>query len=190
MCSSDLEPQPPKPDPIADKLKQPDEPKQQAKVEQPLPPKKPPQKQQPKFDADRIAALLDKRDPSRKASTGLDPNNVPSLGTPSGMAARLSQSEIDALRARLMALWSPPVGVQDPNELIVNVTVRLRPDGRLAAPPFARVNGRSVAAMASRDSAVRAILTGQPFDMLKPEHYDTWKEIELTFDPKDMFRSN
>ena len=106
------------------------------------------------------------------------------------MAAKLSQSEIDALRARLMALWSPPVGVQDPNELVVNITVKLRPDGRLAAPPFARVNGRSVAAMASRDSAVRAVLTGQPFDMLKPEHYESWKEIELTFDPKDMYRSN
>ena len=184
------EPQPPKPDPIADKIKQPDQPKQQTNVEQPLPPKKPPQKQQPKFDADRIAALLDKRDPSRNAATGLDPNNMPSLGTPTGMAAKLSQSEIDALRARLMALWSPPVGVQDPNELIVNVTVKLLPNGRLAGPPFARVNGRSVAAMASRDSAVRAVLTGQPFDMLRPEHYDSWKEIELTFDPKDMFRSN
>ena len=56
-----------------------------------------------------------------------------SLGAPSGMAAQLSQSEIDALRARLMALWSPPVGVQDPNELIVNVTIKLRRDGRLAA---------------------------------------------------------
>jgi len=115
---------------------------------------------------------------------------MPSLGTSTGMAAKLSQSEIDALRARLMALWSPPVGVQDPNELIVNVTVKLLPNGRLAGPPFARVNGRSVAAMASRDSAVRAVLTGQPFDMLKPEHYESWKEIELTFDPKDMFRSN
>ena len=36
----------------------------------PLPPKKPPQKQQPKFDADKIAALLDKRDPQRNAATG------------------------------------------------------------------------------------------------------------------------
>src|SRR5262245_43266204 len=44
----------------------------------------------------------------------------------------------------------------------------------------------TVAAMASRDSAVRAVLTGQPFDMLKPEHYESWKELELTFDPKDM----
>jgi outer membrane biosynthesis protein TonB len=184
-------PEPPQPDPIAEKLKRQDESKKQTKVEpQPLPPKKPPQKQQPKFDADKIAALLDKRDPQRNAATGTEANAVASLGTPSGMAARLSQSEIDALRARLMALWSPPVGVQDPNELIVNVTVRLRRDGRLAAPPFARVNGSSVAAMASRDSAVRAVLTGQPFDMLKPEHYESWKEIELTFDPKDMYRSN
>jgi outer membrane biosynthesis protein TonB len=184
------EPQPPKADPIADKIKQQDEPKQQVKVEQPLPPKKPPQRQQPKFDADKIAALLDKRDPQRHAAIGMEANAMPSLGTPSGMATKLSQSEIDALRARLMALWSPPVGVQDPTELIVNVTVKLRPDGRLAAPPFARVNGRSVAAMASRDSAVRAVLTGQPFDMLKPEHYESWKEIELTFDPKDMYRAN
>src|SRR5262245_46781937 len=184
------EPQQTKPDPIADKLKQPDEPKQQVKVEQPLPPKRPPQKPQPKFEPDKIAALLDKREPLRTAATGMEANAMPSMGAPAGTAARLSQSEIDALRARLMALWSPPVGVQDPNELIVNVTVKLRPDGRLAAPPFARVNGRSVAAMASRDSAVRAVLTGQPFDMLKPEHYESWKEIELTFDPKDMFRSN
>jgi outer membrane biosynthesis protein TonB len=183
------EPQPPQPDPIAEKLKQRDEPKQ-TKVEQPLPPKKPPQKQQPKFDADKIAALLDKRDPQRNAATGMEANAAPTLGTAKGMAAQLSQSEIDALRARLMALWSPPVGVKDPSELIVNVTVRLRRDGRLAAPPFARVGSNSVAAQASRDSAVRAVLTGQPFDMLKPEHYENWKEIELTFDPKDMFRSN
>jgi hypothetical protein len=33
---------------------------------------------------------------------------------------------------------------------------------------------------------LRAVLTGQPFDMLKPEHYESWKELELTFDPKDM----
>src|SRR5262249_52455265 len=40
------EPQPPKSDPIADKIKQQDEPKQ-TMLEQPLPPKRPPQKQQP-----------------------------------------------------------------------------------------------------------------------------------------------
>ena len=64
----------PKPDPIAEALKKdtkkPD-PKTQQKAETPMPPKKPePPKPQPKFDASRIAALLDKRDPQRHAATG------------------------------------------------------------------------------------------------------------------------
>ncbi len=42
----------------------------------------------------------------------------------------------------------------------------------------------------SRDSAVRAVFAVSPYDMLKPEHYDKWKEIEFTFDPKEMFRRN
>ena len=130
------EPQPPKPDPIAEKLKQPDEPKPQTKVEpQPLPPKKPPQKQQPKFDADKIAALLDKREAQRTAAIGTEPNTTPSLGTASGMAAQLSQSEIDALRARLMALWNPPVGMQDASQTQVTIRIRFRKDGTLATGP-------------------------------------------------------
>jgi colicin import membrane protein len=35
---------------------------------------------------------------------------------------------------------------------------------------------------------VRAVFLSQPFDMLKPEHYELWKEIEITFDPRYMFR--
>src|SRR5262249_25016392 len=101
------EPPPPKSDPIADKIKQQDEPKQ-TMLEQPLPPKRPPQKQQPKFDADKIAALLDKRDPQCNAATGMETNASPSLGTSSGMAAKLSQSEIDALPARLSGVGEPP----------------------------------------------------------------------------------
>ena len=38
----------------------------------------------------------------------------------------------------------------------------------------------------TRDSAMRAVLLSQPFDMLKPDNYDLWKEIEITFDPRFM----
>ena len=62
--------QPPKPDPIADKLKKADENRRRSTKNEPLPPKKPPPPNQPKFDADKIAALLDKRDPQSKAATG------------------------------------------------------------------------------------------------------------------------
>lgn len=178
----------PEPDPIADKIKKVE--KQQAKAEpKPLPPRRPPvpHKPQPKFSADKIAALLDKRDPQRAAVTG-PTLSAPTLGTAMGNAAHLSQSELDALRARLMALWNPPVGIQNPEDFVIRIRVRLGRDGRLTAPPLVLTHGTGQLFDTARDSAVRAVFRGQPFDMLKPEHYDTWKDIEVTFDPRDMFR--
>jgi colicin import membrane protein len=177
----------PPPDAIAEQLKKPP-PKEEAKVEpKPLPPKKP-AKEQPKFDADKIAALLDKRDPQRNAATGELPNSAPALGASSGNDKRLSQSELDALRARLMSLWNPPVGIQNPEQLIIRVRIQLKPDGRLAGPPMVLTSGTGQLFLSARDSAMRAVFRAQPFDMLKRETYDTWKDIEVTFDPRDMFR--
>jgi outer membrane biosynthesis protein TonB len=178
----------PKPDPIADKLKKAE--KQEVKVEpKPLPPRKPPipHKPQPKFNPDKIAALLDKRAPERTAATGNDLNSTPTLGTAMGNAAHLSQSELDALRSRLMALWNPPVGIQNPEDFVIRIRIQLGRDGRLTAPPLVMTHGSGQLFDTARDSAVRAVFRGQPFDMLKPEHYDTWKDIEVTFDPRDMF---
>ncbi len=186
------EPQPQpetKPDPIAKKIEQQAEQPKQAKAEPaPLPPKRPPRrKPQPKFDADNIAALLDKRIPERTAATGAELNSAPTLGTAKGNAAKLSQSELDALRARLMALWNPPVGIQDPEDFVIRIRIRLGPNGKLSAPPVVLTSGSGQLFDTARDSAVRAVFRGQPFDMLKPEHYDIWKDIEVTFDPRDMF---
>lgn len=181
------EPPPPKADPIAEKLKQPDEPKQTKAEQQPLPPKKPPQKPQPKFEPDKIAALLDKRDPQRNAATGVETNATPSLGTAAGTAAQLSQSEIDALRARLMALWNPPVGMQDASQTQVTIRIRFRKDGTLAVGPQVLTSGSGAQFNAMRDSAVRAVFVGQPYTMLRPEHYEQWKEIDFTFDTRQMF---
>jgi len=183
------EPEPlPKPDPIADKLKKQDEKKQEAKEEpKPTPPKKP-EKKQPKFDADKIAALLDKREPQRNAATGDTLNSTPSLGASSGTAANLSQSEIDALKARLYALWSPPIGAQDADQLQVVIRIRFKRDGTLEMGPQVLTSGSGARFNAIRDTAVRAVLIGQPYTMLRPEHYDKWKEIDFVFDTKEMFQ--
>ena len=42
--------------------------------------------------------------------------------------------------------------------------------------------------MVSRERAVDAVMQGQPFNMLRPETYEAWKDIEVTFDPRDMIR--
>jgi colicin import membrane protein len=182
-------PEPPpqtKPDPIAEKIKKQDDQKpQQAKTE-PLPPKKP-EKQQPKFDADKIAALLDKREPQRNAITGNELNTAPSFGTALGNASQLSQSEIDALRSRLMGLWSPPVGIKNPEAYVIRVRIQLDKNRSLSAPPTLLSRGQDAIWEAAAASALRAVMRAQPYDMLKIEHYDTWKDIEVTFDPREMF---
>jgi predicted aspartyl protease len=87
-----------------------------------------------------------------------------------------------------MGLWNPPVGIQNPRDYVIRIRVRLGRDGRLSAPPMVLTSGSGVLFGSARDNAVRAVFRGQPFDMLRPEHYETWKDIEVTFDPRDMFR--
>jgi membrane protein involved in colicin uptake len=176
-----------KPDPIAEKLakdeNKPEPKKAQAKPEPKPAPKKPPA---PKFDPKQVEALLDKRDPTRVAAAGETLNSTPALGTTTGRSSQLSMSELDALRARLAQLWSLPAGVKDPQELIVLVRVRLKSDGTLAAQPQVLNSGSSPLFHAARDAAIRALYRGQPYTMLRPEHYEQWKDIEITFDPRSM----
>ncbi len=183
-------PDPPKVDPIAEALKSDNTkkppPKPEAKAAPPQPPKP---KQEHTFDQSKIAALLDKRDPTRQSITGATLNASASLGTTHGTAATLSQSEFDALIARLKQLWSVPAGIEHPEELVVVVQIRLTRDRRLAAQPQIVSRGTSPRYQVAAEAAVRAVLQGQPFNMLRDESYDAWKDMEITFDPKAMFRS-
>jgi outer membrane biosynthesis protein TonB len=178
----------PKIDPLAEQMKK-DEAKKlaEAKSKVPTPPKRP-TPPQPKFDPNEITALLDKRKPQRLAATGNELNQAPTLGTTMGNSATLSQNEIDALRARLMSLWNPPAGARTPEELMVRVRIQLGRDGRLSAPPMVLTSGHSPLFHVARESAVRAVFRGQPYDMLSQATYEAWKDIEITFDPREMFR--
>ena len=178
----------PKPDPIAEKLTKPEPPKPEAKVEppKPVPPKKP-VKPQPKFDPDKIAALLDKRDAVREASAGPTLNHTPALGANSGSDARLSQSEIDALRARLRQCWNPPVGASEASKVYVVFRVMFKRDGTIAREPALIEGTASQLGPALGESAKRALLQCQPYTMLRPDHYDLWKDMEIKFDPVEMF---
>lgn len=179
-------------DPIAEALKKdtkkPDL-KTQQKAETPTPPKKPePPKPQPKFDAHRIAALLDKRDAQRKSATGDTLSTTPSLGVPAGRAASLTQSEIDALRARIQQCWNPPAGLADARDLIVVVRIRFNTDGSLSADPTLSNSGAHPTFQVAAESALRAVRRCAPYSFMPIAKYDVWKDVEVTFDPRDMFR--
>jgi hypothetical protein len=178
-----------KTDPIAEALKKDDtkkkeEEKKQAQKAVTPPEKKQPQKKQPEFNAQRIAALLDKREPTRQAATGDTMNRTASLGVPAGTAATLSQNELDALRARLRQNWSVPPAAE---KVVIRMVIRLTRDQRLASPPQVVTRGSGAAFEAFRDSAVRAVMVSQPFNMLRAESYETWREIEIDFDERTMF---
>jgi outer membrane biosynthesis protein TonB len=172
-----------KPDQIADLLK-----KDAAKN-----PPKPddnsaPQKQDStKFDANQVAQLLDKRDPQRQVAAAETLNATPNLGAATGAAAaQLSQSEIDALRARISSCWSPPSGIDATSKLYVVLRVLFKQDGTMSQEPVLVEGSASSLGPALAESAKRALLLCQPFTMLKPDHYDQWKDLELKFDPQEL----
>ena len=185
---AEKKPPEPKRDPIAEAVQK-DEPKPQPKKEAktPTPPKKPPPPPAPKFDANRIAALLDKRAPQRRAATAETINHVPTLGVPTGAAPTLSQSEIDALRAQIQACWNPPAGATSGNELIVQMRILLKQDGSLSAEPILLNRGSSPFFQIAAESAMRAVRRCQPY-RLPTAKYEVWKDVEVTFDPRDLYR--
>jgi len=179
--------EPPKIDPIAETLKK-EEAKKKAedKAKAKLAAQHPP-KPQPQFDPNKIAALLDKREPTRQASAAQELNTAPSLGKSDGHAAQLSQSEIDALRRRLSECWNPPAGATDGGNIKVVLRVLFKPDATVASPPQLVMATASPFGPAMAESAKRAVLMCQPFTMLRADHYQLWKDIEMTFDPREMF---
>ena len=141
-----------------------------------------------KSDLDRIeTALLDKRAPQRQAVTGTMTNPTPSLGSTTGNAPQLSQNEIAMLKAQLMGCWNPPVGVSEAKDLVVTVRFSLNRDGSLAGEPIVLNRGRNALFQVAAESATRAVRRCQPF-RLPASKYEAWQDVEVNFDPNDMFR--
>jgi outer membrane biosynthesis protein TonB len=101
-------PEPVKPDPIAEALK---------KEEKKPPPKpvqaaKPPEQQkrivERHFDQSQIAALLDKRDPTRQAATGQAMNSNAALGLSKGTAADNSATWGSMFQRQVERCWKKP----------------------------------------------------------------------------------
>ncbi|MGN6749325.1 MAG: hypothetical protein ACTHJS_12105 [Xanthobacteraceae bacterium] len=179
-------PKPPeyRPDQIANLLKK-DAAKDAAKHEDA--PAQPTRDSAPKFNADQVAQLLDKREPQRQVATAQSLNDSPTLGAAVGAQdARLSQSEIDALRARVSSCWSPPPGIDANSRVYVVLRVLFKTDGSMVQAPTLVEGSASALGPALAESAKRALLLCQPFTMLRPEHYDQWKDIELKFDPHEL----
>ena len=163
-------------------------PKPQPKQEAKAAPTPPQPKQERVFDQTKIAALLDKRDPTRESITGAALNASASLGTHSGNSQQIVATWKGAFIAAVRRCFSFPYNGVDSDQFEADIDIYMRPDGTLASQPtIVAVRGPSASiGRAMAESATRAIVQCQAYAFLPKEQYDTWKYIPMTFGLKDM----
>ncbi len=142
------------------------------------------------FDADKIAALLNKIPDAGGSNAQKAPvaqKKQVSRGDPRGRDKTISVSEIDAFRAQISQCWNPPIGGLGAERIVVKVRISLNKDGTINRPPKVVNSMSSVSFLPAADSATRAIWQCQPYTMFTPERYNVWREMVLSFDPRQMY---
>ncbi len=144
------------------------------------------------FNADRIAALLNKiPDAADEAKPVVPDDGAPPKkvkGQSNGTEMSMSVNEIDALRARIAACWTPPPGGLGADRIVIKLRLKLNEDGTLVGYPTIANSDSSPFFQAAADSAVRAVYQCQPYE-LPSEKFALWRDMILNFDPSDMYRS-
>jgi outer membrane biosynthesis protein TonB len=173
-------PQPPNVDPIAEALKK----------EEKKPPPKPqaqaaatPQPQKPKertFDQSKIAALLDKRDPARQATTGETLNSNAALGLSKGRAADNSATWGTMFQSQVERCWKKPYGGIESQNPEAAFTIRLKRDGTLEGMPVPEGTPATPYLRVYQESALRAIIECQPYN-LPAAFFEEWKYFTPVF---------
>ena len=97
----------------------------------------------------------------------------------------MTVNELEALRARLAECWSPPLGWTDPAEVRVVLMLELNQDGTVAGTPAVLESPQGAYSNTAPESALRAVRRCAPYS-LPAEKYDAWKQVKVTFDPRDM----
>ena len=185
------EPEPEKPAPVAatPPPREAAAPLPRSRPERPSPPKK----KSRKFNMKRVAALLNKQDkPAAKPVRGkVQPTQMPKasqFAAASGASnTPLTLSEIDHIRHQIEQCWSVPAGVRDAADMRVSIHVSLRPDGSV-------IDSRIVSTgrmgepnyRAAAESAQRAVRLCSPLQDLPVDKYQRWRELTLTFNPKEF----
>jgi outer membrane biosynthesis protein TonB len=169
----------PKVDPIAEAIK-----KEEKKPPKPVQAAKPPEPAKPKteraFDQSKIAALLDKRDPSRQAVTGDTLNSNAALGLAKGKAADNSATWGALFQAQVERCWKKPYGGIEAQKSEAAFAIKLKRDGTLEGMPVPEGAPATPYLRVYQESALRAIIECQPYN-LPAAYFDEWKYFAPVF---------
>lgn len=189
-------PRPPEKPPVEKpkaKPVEPPRPAQAASKPPPEPSRATPQPAKPLAE-DSFAALLrsveklDRRVQAERASPGkgrAEPQPQEARGEAARAEATLTQGEVDAIRRQIERCWNVPVGVRGIETMQVRLRIAMNRDGSVARVGIEDQARMTVdpAFRTVAESAQRAILTCQL--VLPAEKYEQWREMVMTFHPKD-----
>jgi outer membrane biosynthesis protein TonB len=176
----------PEPEPVA--------PEPEKKPEPPKPKPKPkPKKDTGELDLDRLSALVNKERAKEQPQQGA-PSETPIESERTqrqvGAGDRLAASEKAKMQAAIYRCWQigAIAGMPEANRLIVTVEFELNRDGTLDGQPRVanemqiNLSGNKFWKVAEQ-SAVRAVVSCQPYDFFPQDKYSDWREWRLDFDP-------
>lgn len=136
---------------------------------------------------DQIAALLNHEKPSGGGAKHSSEQTASLGGDRDSGGEKLSQSEMDALRAQIQRCWNPPVGVSDATDLKISIKMKLDPSGAVEADPQVIAGGGDgMLGRIAAESAKRAVLRCAPYK-LPADKYQAWADVIVNFDPSQMF---
>ncbi|WP_337270350.1 hypothetical protein [Oryzifoliimicrobium ureilyticus] len=189
------QPKPPEQKPVEKPAEKPQD--QQKATETASDKKKADQKQQkakstnsPKsdFNANEIAALLDKRDPS--AGGAKRSTQTASLGAKKALGTALSSNEIDGIKGQIEGNWNMTPGMPGVEEVRVQVVVQLDQQGNVVGrPEVTATGGPDSTRRAVEFACLRAVMRSSPLKNLPAGKYDGetgWNTMTLNFDPSDF----
>ena len=80
-----------------------------------------------------------------------------------------------------MGCYNLPPTIEDNPKIYIVLDVAFKRDATLAREPVVVEGTASSVGPVLVQAGKRALLTCQPFTMLKPEHFDQWKDLQLIF---------
>lgn len=114
---------------------------------------------------------------------------APAASPAAPFSETMTMSEIDALRQQLSRCWSIQAGARYAEELVVEVRITVSAERRVMSATIVdqwRYSQDSYF-RAAADSAIRAVNSPQCETLnLNPDKYDMWKDMVVTFDPREM----
>lgn len=185
-------PLPPEPEQKPEREREPDvlrpEPEERERPE--------PRRREPEPEPERIDDLSDldevlkdlEDEPDRGApSEVLDPEGKRNTER-IGLGDRLTATEVDLVRARMVDCYDQLAGVPDAENLVVEVRINLDREGEIVGDPDV-LNSMQIGISgnpywrATRDRAMRATIKCAPYDYLPQDKYQQWSEMTFRFTP-------